>query len=76
MVVLSVDPRLVEAEAVVLPCTSCGICSSCRNGKVSECCYTKTLGVQQEGCLAEDFVLATEKLTVNVSLQLRLLGLV
>lgn len=63
-------------RVVVLPYTSCGQCTSCRKGRVNACRYNRTLGVQQDGGLAEEIVLAAEKLIVNEKLAPRALALV
>ena len=61
---------------IVLPYTNCGTCSSCRKGRLNACRYNKTLGVQQNGGLAEQIVLPAEKLILNESLAPRHLALV
>ena len=71
-----VDAGLIGAEVTVLPYTSCGTCSSCRKGKVNACRTNQTLGVQQEGGLAEELVLPAEKLMVNPGLPARHLALI
>ena len=35
--------------AIVIPYTSCGSCSACRQGRVNACRFNQTLGVQQDG---------------------------
>ncbi|MBL0375002.1 zinc-binding alcohol dehydrogenase family protein [Rhizobium sp. KVB221] len=64
------------ARVIVMPYTNCGECSSCRKGKVNACRYNKTLGVQQDGGLAEEIVLPAGKLIVNDTLAPRRLALV
>jgi threonine dehydrogenase-like Zn-dependent dehydrogenase len=61
---------------IVMPYTNCGKCTSCRKGKLNACRYNKTLGVQQDGGLAEEIVLPAEKLILNDSLPPRHLALV
>ena len=63
-------------RVIVLPYTSCGTCSSCRKGRVNACRYNRTLGVQQDGGLAEEIVLPAEKLILNDTLESRFLALV
>ncbi|HRK23625.1 MAG TPA: zinc-binding alcohol dehydrogenase family protein [Beijerinckiaceae bacterium] len=63
-------------HVIVLPYTTCGTCSSCRKGRFNACRYNRTLGVQQDGGLAEEIVLATDKLILNDTLEPRFLALV
>lgn len=63
-------------RVIVLPYTNCGTCSSCRKGRLNACRYNKTLGVQQNGGLAEQIVLPAEKLILNDTLAPRHLALV
>lgn len=63
-------------RVIVLPYTSCGKCASCRKGRVNACRYNRTLGVQQDGGLAEEIVLAADKVIVNETLEPRFLALV
>lgn len=46
------------------PYTSCGLCSSCRNGRPNACRDNQTLGVQRDGALAEYIAVPMEKLFV------------
>lgn len=72
-----VSPAYAKGKRViVLPYTNCGQCSSCRKGRLNACRYNKTLGVQQNGGLAEQIVLPAEKLILNDSLAPRHLALV
>lgn len=48
-------------RGTVLPYTSCGQCASCRKGRVNACRYNRTLGVQQDGGLAERLVVPWQK---------------
>lgn len=66
----------VGQRVVVLPYTSCGACSSCRKGRTNACRYNKTLGVQQDGGLAESIVLPYGKVIANDTLAARHLALV
>ena len=63
-------------RVIVMPYTNCGKCSSCRKGRFNACRYNKTLGVQQDGGLAEEIVLPAEKLILNDTLKPRHLALV
>ena len=63
-------------RVIVLPYTNCGECSSCRKGRLNACRYNKTLGVQQNGGLADQIVLPAEKLILNDTLAPRHLALV
>jgi 2-desacetyl-2-hydroxyethyl bacteriochlorophyllide A dehydrogenase len=63
-------------RAIVVPYTACGKCTSCRQGRVNACRSNRTLGVQQDGGLAEKFVLPYEKLILNDTLAPRHLALV
>lgn len=72
-----VDPAYRPGRRViVMPYTNCGRCSSCRKGRLNACRYNKTLGVQQDGGLAEEIVLPAEKLILNETLKPRHLALV
>ena len=72
-----VDDRFKPgARVIVMPYTNCGRCSSCRKGRLNACRYNKTLGVQQDGGLAEEIVLPSAKLIVNDTLPARRLALV
>jgi threonine dehydrogenase-like Zn-dependent dehydrogenase len=63
-------------RVIVVPYTACGTCSSCRKGRVNACRYNKTLGVQQDGGIADRIVLPHGKLILNGSLPPRHLALV
>ena len=66
----------IGARVIVMPYTNCGQCSSCRKVRLNACRYNKTLGVQQNGGLADEIVLPAEKLILNDSLPPRHLALV
>jgi 2-desacetyl-2-hydroxyethyl bacteriochlorophyllide A dehydrogenase len=66
----------VGRRVIVIPYTSCGTCPSCRKGRVNACRGNRTLGVQQNGGLAERIVVAYGKLIVNETLAPRHLALV
>ena len=63
-------------RAIVIPYTSCGVCPSCRKGRVNACRSNRTLGVQQNGGLTERIVLPFGKLILNDTLPARHLALV
>jgi threonine dehydrogenase-like Zn-dependent dehydrogenase len=63
-------------RAIVVPYTNCGVCPPCRKGRVNACRDNRTLGVQQDGGLAEYIVLPYGKLILNDSLPPRCLALV
>jgi len=66
----------VGKRVIVMPYTSCGRCASCRRGRVNACRDNRTLGVQQDGGLAEAINLPAEKLILNDTLAPRHLALV
>lgn len=66
----------VGRRAIVIPYTSCGVCPSCRKGRVNACRSNRTLGVQQNGGLAERIALPYGKLILNDTLAPRHLALV
>lgn len=55
-------------RVIVMPYTSCGHCTSCRAGRTNACRTNRTLGVQQDGGLAEQIVLPADKLIANDTL--------
>lgn len=63
-------------RVIVMPYTHCGYCASCRKGRTNACRYNRTLGVQQDGGLAEEIVLPAGKLIINDTLAPRHLALV
>ncbi|MDR3373513.1 MAG: zinc-binding alcohol dehydrogenase family protein [Ancalomicrobiaceae bacterium] len=63
-------------RVIVVPYTACGTCSSCLKGRVNACRYNRTLGVQQNGGLAEKIVLPYGKLILCDTLKPRHLALV
>lgn len=72
-----VPPEYAPGKRVIaVPYTACGKCSSCRKGHVNACRYNKTLGVQQDGGIAEKVVLPYGKLILNNRLAPRHLALV
>lgn len=80
-VILEVGDGVAAAYApgrrvIVMPYTNCGKCTSCRKGRLNACRYNRTLGVQQDGGMAEEIVLPAEKLILNDTLPPRHLALV
>jgi threonine dehydrogenase-like Zn-dependent dehydrogenase len=63
-------------RVIVMPYTNCGQCASCRKGRTNACRYNRTLGVQQDGGLAEEIVLPANKLICNDTLAPQHLALV
>jgi 2-desacetyl-2-hydroxyethyl bacteriochlorophyllide A dehydrogenase len=73
----SVPPEFRPGHRViVMPYTNCGHCASCRKGRTNACRYNRTLGVQQDGGLAEEIVLPANKLILNDTLAPQHLALV
>ena len=63
-------------RVIVMPYTNCGQCSSCLKGRLNACKSNRTLGVQQEGGLAEFIALPYGKLIINETLAPHHLALV
>lgn len=63
-------------EVTLSPYTSCGICSSCRQGRFNCCRDNQTLGAQRDGGLTEYIVVPWQKLLWSPRLSLRELALV
>jgi 2-desacetyl-2-hydroxyethyl bacteriochlorophyllide A dehydrogenase len=63
-------------RVTLLPYTACGRCASCRNGRTNACRYNRTLGVQQDGGLADLIALPASKVILNDTLPARRLPLV
>jgi 2-desacetyl-2-hydroxyethyl bacteriochlorophyllide A dehydrogenase len=63
-------------RVIVMPYTHCGHCTSCRKGRTNACRHNRTLGVQQDGGLAEEIVLPAGKVILNDTLPPHLLALV
>jgi len=49
-------------DVTMSPYTGCGVCSSCRQGRVNTCRGNQTLGVQRDGALTERITMPLEKL--------------
>jgi threonine dehydrogenase-like Zn-dependent dehydrogenase len=52
----------VGTMVTVLPYTSCGVCPSCRRGRVNACRHNETMGVQRDGAMTEYISVPREKL--------------
>lgn len=63
-------------SVLVVPYTSCGVCSACAQSRFNCCRDNQTLGVQREGGMAEQIAVPWEKLIAADSLSLRELALV
>ncbi len=63
-------------RVIVMPYTNCGTCTACRRGRTNACRFNRTLGVQQDGGLAEEIVVPGDKLLLNERLAPRHLALV
>jgi threonine dehydrogenase-like Zn-dependent dehydrogenase len=63
-------------QVLVVPYTSCGMCSSCRKGRPNACRNNQTLGVQRDGALVEEIVVPVTKLLTSQRLSLREMVLV
>lgn len=63
-------------NVLVLPYTSCGSCTACRQGRTNCCQYNQTLGVQRDGAMSEYFAAPYNKLLSSPKLSLRELALV
>ncbi|MSU88312.1 alcohol dehydrogenase catalytic domain-containing protein [Rhodobacteraceae bacterium 2CG4] len=80
-VILGAGPE-VPAEfaagrrVTVIPYTTCGACAACLSGRVNACRHNRTLGVQQDGALAERIVARHDRLILNDSLPAPHLALV
>jgi threonine dehydrogenase-like Zn-dependent dehydrogenase len=57
-------------QVTLSPYTCCGVCPSCRRGRVNACQFNETLGVQRDGAMAEYISVPREKIyTANLSLK-------
>jgi 2-desacetyl-2-hydroxyethyl bacteriochlorophyllide A dehydrogenase len=64
------DRFKVGAATTVLPYTTCGVCPSCRSGRVNACRNNQTLGVQRDGAFTEFICVPWEKLVRSDKLSL------
>ncbi len=73
----SVPATIREGTAcTVNPYTSCGGCTSCRNGRVNACRFNQTLGVQRDGAMRDYMVVPWNKVIVDEAISSRDLALV
>jgi len=64
-------------NVTVYPNTCCGVCASCRRGRLNACKFNQTMGVQRDGALARYFVAQWDKIVKPPdSMSLRELALV
>ena len=63
-------------KATVIPYTSCGQCTSCRQKRFNACRYNQTLGVQRDGAMAEYIVAPWQKVIADDELTAIQLALV
>lgn len=63
-------------NVTVSPYTNCGVCPSCRQGRVNCCQFNQTLGVQRDGALTQRISIPFEKVFVSKKLSLQELALV
>jgi threonine dehydrogenase-like Zn-dependent dehydrogenase len=55
-------------RATVIPYTSCGQCTSCRQRRFNACRYNQTLGVQRDGAMAEYLSVPWQKVLTDEEL--------
>jgi len=64
-----VPDHLVPGQMLTVnPYTNCGVCPSCRKGRINACQFNQTLGVQRDGALSEYVVVKWEKILIEDSL--------
>jgi threonine dehydrogenase-like Zn-dependent dehydrogenase len=57
-------------QVTLSPYTSCGVCPSCRRGRVNACQTNQTMGVQRDGAMTEYISVPREKIyTANLTLK-------
>jgi threonine dehydrogenase-like Zn-dependent dehydrogenase len=66
----------IGSSVTVSPYTSCGLCSSCLEGRPNACQNNQTFGVQRDGAMAEFIVVPREKVFCAPGLTLPELALV
>jgi threonine dehydrogenase-like Zn-dependent dehydrogenase len=59
---------LPGTSCTVNPYTSCGSCSSCRNGRPNACRFNQTLGVQRDGAMCEYIAAPWPKIIAGASI--------
>jgi threonine dehydrogenase-like Zn-dependent dehydrogenase len=55
-------PLAAGTVVTISPYTSCGVCPSCRRGRVNACQHNETMGVQRDGAMTEYISVPQEKL--------------
>ncbi|MDE2437434.1 MAG: alcohol dehydrogenase catalytic domain-containing protein [Sphingomonadales bacterium] len=70
------DEYAIGAKAIVIPYIACGDCSACKANRRNACRNNKTLGVQREGGMVEQLVVATDSIILNDRLSSRFRALV
>jgi threonine dehydrogenase-like Zn-dependent dehydrogenase len=59
---------LPGTPCTINPYTSCGYCSSCRNGRSNACRFNQTLGVQRDGAMCEYMAVPWEKVIADTDI--------
>lgn len=62
------ESLMVGRGVIVIPYTACGECTACRSGRVNACRFNRTLGVQQDGGLADSLIVRADRLILNDTL--------
>ena len=70
------DTIKVGDSVTVSPYTNCGVCPSCRQGRVNCCQFNQTLGVQRDGALTQRIAVPFENVFGSKKLSLQELALV
>ncbi len=55
-------PLAAGTAVTISPYTSCGVCPSCRRGRVNACQHNETMGVQRDGAMTEYISVPRERL--------------
>ena len=58
-------PLIPGTPCTINPYTTCGNCSSCRNGRPNACRFNQTLGVQRDGAMCEYIAVPWEKVIAD-----------
>ena len=72
----TLDSPAPGTAVLILPYTSCGACSACRQNRPNCCRHNQTLGVQREGGMAEYLCVPVEKVLTAAGLDFAELALV
>jgi threonine dehydrogenase-like Zn-dependent dehydrogenase len=73
----AVPDSIREGDRVTLsPYSACGICPACRVGRINNCQFNQTLGLQRDGAMASQFAIHYTKLASSKVLSLEELVLV